>query len=106
MYLDIERQIETTTISPVAKVLYAAADLIERDGWCQCARYHDGRRCALGAIYRYPFPAKRVGMHLAVLALEAVVGDVVDWNDHPERTAAEVITKLREVATDCQRRGE
>jgi hypothetical protein len=88
-------------MSAVADVLNGAADLIERDGWCQ-SRYllETGERCADGAI-----AVAGNGHHggvrsVARLALRSAIGgeSVVIWNDAPGRTKAEVVAALRAAA--------
>lgn len=86
------------------EVFAAAADVLERDGWCQGSMYRadeDGRiigRCLLGAVRQ---AAKTYDDY--VFAGDLLV-DLLDrapstWNDTPGRTADEVIAKLREFAS-------
>lgn len=101
-----------------ADVLRAAADLIEPEGaWTQGHYWASPTLdssdmeepskvpddafcfCALGAIARAADeePDHACG-HPAAEALKREVGPVHIWNDAPERTQAEVVAKLREVA--------
>lgn len=85
----------------VAEVLNGAADLIERDGWCQGTPPESGPVCAGVAITR---AARRGAVRLterAVFQLGEVIGQqwsVIPWNDAPGRTAAEVVGALRAAA--------
>ena len=88
-----------TTERTVAEVLNAAADLIEKRGWCQHLAFDpDGRHCALGAIWaqRCPGPLERE----AVAAVRRATGSpfVGEWNDAPQRTKEEVVEALRKAA--------
>ena len=93
----------------VAETLDAAADYIEKNGWCQHMFVAGERTCVLGAIVRtrdLPIAApERLGTGTAIAiapvtdALRRAVGDGVwEWNDAPGRTAAEVIAMLRAAA--------
>lgn len=85
-------------------VLREAADDLERNGWCQGIAENDaGEHCASGAIVT----ADRFSNTLAWLAQRVLVeylypgfpiSSILAWNDMPERTAAEVITAMREAA--------
>ena len=101
-------------------VLNAAADLIERYGWCQHAYFKFDQsgllvgRCPLGAITEVMrdntppgFPRcvpsiiarNRLIDHLiAICERTKFNAHVADWNDHPERTQADVIAALRAAA--------
>ncbi len=86
--------------SEVKRVLLDAADLIERDGWCQLASMdNEGRRCVgqafcdTGTDYDAACDAL-----VGALTAEGFDGDEIAWNDAPGRTQAEVVAKLREVA--------
>lgn len=101
-------------IAADAEVLNRAADLIERDGWCQGSdRLKDGicvgkaielSAEALRALWGEDFDARP-----AFVALELAAGIRVDadhrsfggyvlWNDAPGRTKAEVVAVLRSAA--------
>lgn len=87
--------------------LLRAAELLERDGWCRGNSIdRQGRRCAMGAINsashepgsgtawdRFDQAADRLQTYLGRT-------HVPDWNDHPERTAEQVIAALREAANN------
>lgn len=98
-------------------VLDRAADIIERNGWWQnfycdlgsSLPKRDCAVCARGAINlaangRTPDRLSKVG-EAALQALERYLGisgeypdSVADWNDHPGRTAEEVVAALRGTA--------
>ncbi len=100
-------------MSEIGKVLSEAADLIERDGWCQ-ETYEDyrGRRCMDGALI-----AVMGDTHVKLNDVEAALSahlpqvtsihvaaphawaPVIAWNDAEGRTQEEVVAKLREVAS-------
>lgn len=83
---------------PVRQVLLDAADLLERDGWCQhISLDFEGRHCAWGAMVASAKDS--VSYSVAADNVEAAVGRVLTaWNDDKRRTAKSVIRKLREVA--------
>lgn len=103
------------SVSPdVREVLLGAADLLERTGWTQgsWARNAHGiavlpsagdavRFCALGALARTRSESTDWWAMIDALH-EYVAGadycSIGRWNDAPERTQAEVVAKLREVA--------
>lgn len=90
------------------EVLLAAADEIERDGWCQGrAHSRDGRHCALGALGgaapdQMAFDSAK---HVLSRWLDvSLFGGIQHWNDQGERTATDVIAALR-AAADSVREG-
>lgn len=99
----------------VPRVLRLAAALIERDGWCQGTYIAmDGRCCAVGALVQAgdgvvdpdifdAGPVEMARIHSAFDAAMKFIGrravsDLVDWNDEPDRTEAEVLAALRGAA--------
>jgi hypothetical protein len=89
------------------QILLDAADLIEREGHCKDVLDDgQGRHCALGAIYLTQHGGRptREGPDLraaysAVSHLQDLVGpNIPAWNNHPDRTAAEIIGTLRTCA--------
>jgi hypothetical protein len=100
----------------VSRLLMRAADVIERDGWCQNnVLTEDGRVCLVGAIHTAN--NKRFGRandycdpwdensREALVRMDRVLPKVADgigacavWNDTPGRTKDEVVAKLRAVA--------
>ena len=92
-----------------AVVLRAAADLIERDGWCQGSRRVGAARCLVGAVSETADrmfgggPRACRAERAAYWAVESAdpgvweVG-VVAWNDAEGRTAGEVVGVLRAAA--------
>jgi len=84
-----------------ADVLNKAADLLEQYGWCQGA-YMDsaGRMCASQALTQAEPSAYR--RHEARKVLREVIGvdflNIPAWNDHPRRTAEQVIATFRAAA--------
>lgn len=85
-------------------VLEKAADLIERDGWCQGGDGRDGKcRCMMVAIADASDSAPPPRLSLWQRTRDAIWGYLgvtsgAKWNDAPERTAAEVIAALRSAA--------
>ncbi len=97
-------------VRPLLSEVYDdAALIIEQDGWTQgTARDEQGCVCMYGAIQL----AYQNGPHWVTvrhfLAIHLGVGGVpglIDWNDKPGRTKAEVIQALRDAA-ESARRGE
>lgn len=98
-------------MSAVADVLNRAADLIERDGWCQ-RRYRgqDGEHCVSDALIRAAGMGEPgdTGQQARVMTLYCEASDALRakvrrknlprWNDAPGRTQAEVVAALRAAA--------
>jgi hypothetical protein len=85
--------------------LLRAAELLERDGWCQGALVKNGAFCAMGALHKATDRDRKAYMS-SLYRLMAFLGqhhggtrNIIDWNDQPERTADEVIDALRAAAT-------
>ncbi len=83
-----------------ADVLNGAADIIERDGWCQGPPQPGlGPVCAGVAIMR---STRSVSLQVAAQQkLQSVTHcwSPSRWNDEPGRTKAEVVSALRTAAT-------
>ena len=95
-------------------ILNRAADLVEQ-GWCQHRLVNDGpngttERCIVGALYlwgcdgQFGIPENASEAQELVekkLGLKKFTGkDLVDWNNDPSRTQAEVVALLRSVAAE------
>jgi hypothetical protein len=80
-------------------VLLAAADLLERDGWCQgIGRNGAGKRCVTFAIDEST-GSKVILYWVAIQLLRKTIREnTVDWNDAPGQTAENVIETLRRAA--------
>jgi hypothetical protein len=77
-------------------VLLAAADLLERDGWCQHNYMNDqGHRCVSQAIYDV---YRMDWMAAASLVVHCVSASLPEWNDAPGQNAGNVIATLRRAA--------
>lgn len=91
-------------MSATADVLNGAADLIERDGWCQHRpRGCDGERCADNAL-RVAVGVRSDGAYVFVEARGALLDkvgylNITTWNDSFRRTKAEVVHALRSTAS-------
>ncbi len=89
-----------------AECLRKAADLIERDGWCQGSYQNETGRCLVGALdwvaneVRDQWPRPNYEARWLVIDMLGVygVGLEVGWNDTPGRTADEVTEILRAAA--------
>lgn len=85
-------------------LLLKAAAVIERQGWCQNSiGTLDGRVCLEGAInVAAGMTPGNLIVGVPALALRRVVRALGEsafmWNDRPERTKDEVVSKLRAVA--------
>ena len=88
-------------------VLLKAASIVE-EGWCQevfhrnengddCYPSGAVESCAEGAISR---AGSYIGSVNALMGLRRYLGkrSIGDWNDHPDRTAAEVAEAMRQAA--------
>lgn len=104
-----------------SEVLDRAADLLERDGWCQGA-LHDsaGRMCAVGALRRaivvqvdldpstlgqvdeVEEAARRRLMAVADPRGWVGAGGVPDWNDREGRTFQDVLDTFRKAAKNAR----
>lgn len=85
--------------------LLAAAELLERDGWCQGHfKNKVGQRCLRGALIAATANDGYINTKRLVEATEAIEAAHdgrfygATWNDRPGRTADEVIALLREAA--------
>ena len=99
----------TTTKDPNwREILLKAASIVEA-GWCQgvmhrnetgeeCYRSGAVESCAEGAISR---AGAYLGGGNALMGLRRYLGkrEINEWNDHPDRTAAEVAEAMRQAAT-------
>jgi hypothetical protein len=100
------------------EVLFKAADVLERDGWCQGACVNSqGQHCAVGAIMQVLAEADAIRVRpFSVLTIvenhlmledhasqirpgNAPSASVVCWNDQVGRTEGEVIETLRAAAS-------
>ena len=79
----------------VRRVLLAAAELLEKDGWCQGKHMDGQRRCVGWAIADSTEGRMRNVLHVLDAYLEQ---DAVTWNDTPGRTLPEVLAALRGAA--------
>ncbi len=85
---------DNTKAAEIELTLHAAADYIERNGWCQRSFRHGDRRCVAGAIKEV------AGVYATpLLYLQARLGvqSITGWNDEPGRTTEEVLRALRGV---------
>lgn len=104
MFIDTELrpQGEINQDQEVRRVLLAAADLLERDGWCQKALSDgQGRRCVLQAMIDGGGSDRLYEAKIALcryLGLETSFPCVSPWNNAPERTQPEVLAALRGAA--------
>lgn len=80
------------TAEEIQTVFNRAADLLERDGWCQGKYWmDDGRCCLVGAAMRMgatPECWQELSRRTGVLHPQY-------WNDEPGRTVEEVLAVLR-----------
>ncbi len=115
MYLELKKSGEETkeevkapTLEPWRELLFEAATILERRGWCQKHLVDvKGRMCTVGAITEVWNLASGWDMDVVVIAqdkLTRVVGPLVEWNDTEGRTRDEVVGMLRYVAALSERR--
>lgn len=80
------------------QILADARNIIEMFGWTQ-HRYGVGTapHCATGAIYDAPWiTTGACADAVSVLGYAVHCDGVTAWNDHPDRTKADVVAALRE----------
>jgi hypothetical protein len=115
MYLDEKIQPTLVTLEPWRQHLLKAADEIETYGHCKNQiRNEYGQMCFFGALTHVGFMKKEVWekvvdethKYLQLALTEQYVdkhtdkaGQIVRWNNAPERTGQEVIDTMRAVAT-------
>lgn len=98
-----------SAVDNVADVLDAAADLIAPEGaWGQGGyQPRKGCFCILGALAKasghspeniWLYPVSNSARSAIADAIGTDISGIVNWNDAPERTQAEVVVKLREAA--------
>lgn len=108
MFVEHKEVGEDKKLDDASKVLLKAADMIERNGWCQGAAYLDfvkgskGPMCMYGAIWAAN-DDDPTGKFEALKAAEGRVNEacgtfMAKWNDKSGRTKDEVLAKLRAVA--------
>jgi hypothetical protein len=82
------------------RVLWDAADLIEKKGWINHELATEDGYCIVGAIQTISASRNARGyayFHLCK-AIGPTLSSVADWNDKRGRTKAQVRAKIREVA--------
>lgn len=99
---------ETEVQDEVVTTLRRAAGIIRERGWCQGVQEDDKRRlCVMGALHTAVHGSHfKIGYPLVSAAraqLEQFIqinpqDDAVDWNNHVERTKAQVIEALEGAA--------
>ncbi len=83
------------TADPISRTLRRAADMIERQGWCQ-GQWADkhGRVCIMGALG--DTESDPAAFCAACHRLSTHLGQRLSmWNDEPGRTKDEVLAMLR-----------
>lgn len=88
-----------------SEFLRKAADVLERDGWCQGTHTDPyGRRCAFGALQvaRAYSDIRDDGSLKVYRLLHERTGGVIDWNDAPGRTKQEVLALFRNTADELE----
>lgn len=94
-------------------LLRKAAEVLDRDGWCQGRMdTPGGRRCALGALYKASSELSD-GYHVEpdrwIEAREGAASSIVEhlsgewilvWNDQPERRMSDVVKLFGQVADE------
>ena len=102
---EVETHRESLPVKPldaVSCVLLLAAEILEAGGHCKGQAMDGDAHCLSGAITSATF---RIGdgahaHNEACDRMQPFIGgrNLVDWNDDPERTAAEVIALMRRAA--------
>lgn len=98
MFVEHKEVGETKELDAASKTLLRAAELLERDGWCQGAYFDGNSACTIGALM--DAAADIQDRNAAIYRLkDALDGwNIFNWNDAPGRTKEEVVAKLRAVA--------
>lgn len=87
-------------MSEEQEILNDAADILERDGWCQ-GEFHsaEGAHCALGAISEaymsFDYRRELYGATKSLLAERIGTPWIATWNDHGDRTKEQVVKAMR-----------
>ncbi len=104
MFVEHKEAGEVRELDSASTLLLKAADVIERQGWCQnyIGTYH-GQVCLEGALNvaagRDPKRDLVGVVGVAAHRIRRAVGKCAyHWNDAPGRTKDEVVAKLRAVA--------
>ncbi len=106
MFVETKPEGESGITNKWRNSLLRAAELIERNGWCQGKPHNDaGEHCLLGAIFfsHYGFDAPegtcpREWHEVFEIMKPHTDRNIADWNDDPEREKAEIIAALRAAA--------
>lgn len=100
MFVEEKKLGEARVLEPWRQYLLDAANILERDGWCQSVCLNKrGERCimgALGAVYHssmLDWPQQAI--HALNINLQ---GPIASWNDKSGRTKEEVLAMLRDTA--------
>ncbi len=85
--------------SQVSLSLLAAADYLEKHGWCQYIMEDSkGRTCILGAILLASKKRSVLNSPVELALVEYLNDSVVSWNDAEGRTQKQAIEMLRTAA--------
>jgi hypothetical protein len=85
--------------APWRKILWDAANLIERRGWIQHRTFSEQGYCIYGAINEIGMAELSRYRHSAKSHLRRHLGaNIATWNDSRARTKEQVLAKLREAA--------
>jgi hypothetical protein len=107
MFVETKPEGEAAIINRWRISFLKAADLIERQGWCQDRTHNaSGEHCLLGAVWFSHYGKEPPGGIVRELDWHEVfeilkphtAPSIAGWNDAPERTKAEVIAALRAAA--------
>lgn len=91
----------------VATILRAAADRIERDGWCQGTDLADDGSCCMVRAYEDASNGDDDAYVAAAHAMRRHIDATPTvWNDAPGRTVSEVLAALRGAADAVEQGGE
>lgn len=86
-----------------SRSLEAAADYIDKHGWCQWAlENYKGEVCAVGAMRRV-LSSRETDVVRSVFSDRIGAWNIPDWNDRSGMTKRKVTSKFRSVATQIRR---
>jgi hypothetical protein len=89
----------------VGRTIYEAANYMDEHGQCKGILWtNDGRVCLLGAVAKVCDNYELKEQCWAALHKHSgeSVGQLAKWNNAPERTKDEVVSRLKDIASKCK----
>jgi hypothetical protein len=107
MFVEEKQATAPVVVDAIGDILLKAADLIERDGWCQNSYWGpNGEHCALGAIQCSVSGCVSECLDHNYFVIRAKnrfkefvgIDHIQNWNDASGRTKEDVVTAMRGAA--------